>query len=234
MSSFIKTVLSAFKSDFLIPAVVILLYIIFFIFVRGKMPNSAEIIADFAVFYSQYGYQLIFIFAALEALVIACFFVPGMVAVALGAIFARAGHVELTFVVLAAASGATLGYILDFVLGHAGFSRVVERAGFGGMLKKVKGQLGSRRRQSVLFLGFAHPNVAAFISLALGATRMNFLRFLVVALLSALIWSTIWGVAIYSIGDIVLILITKYSFLLALAAVAGLLLSKLLGKGKKD
>lgn len=230
---FLKIILSALKSDFLIPAAVILFYVIFLVFVRGKLPNSAEIIADFASLYTQYGYQIIFASAALEALVIASFFVPGMVTIALGAIFARAGHIELTFVVLSAAAGATLGYTLDFILGHAGFSRVVERAGYGGMLKKVKGQLGSRRRQSVLFLGFAHPNVAAFISLALGATKMNFLRFLVVALLSALIWSTIWGVAIYSIGDVVLTIITRYSFLLAVVAVAGLVLSKLLGKGEK-
>lgn len=234
MSSFSRTILSAFKSDFLIPAGVILFYVIFLIFVRGRLPSSAEIVADFAALYSQYGYQIIFAAAALEALVIACFFVPGMVTIALGAIFARAGNIELTFVVLSAATGATLGYILDFILGHAGFGRVVERAGYGGMLKKVKGQLGSRRRQSALFLGFAHPNVAAFISLALGATRMNFWRFLVVALLSALIWSTIWGVLIYSVGDVVLTLITRYSFLLALAAVAGLFLSRLLGKGEKD
>lgn len=228
-----KVILSAFKNDLFFPIAIISMYIVLLIFVRGRLPSSAEVIADFAALYDSFGYQIIFVAAALEALVIASFFIPGMVTIALGAIFARLGNIELTFVVLMAAAGATLGYSIDFWLGRLGFGRIVERAGYGGMLKKAQEQLGSRRRQSTLFLGFAHPNVAAFISLALGATGMNFFRFFIMAALAALIWATIWGVAIYSVGDIVLTLITRYSFLLAIAAVSGILLTRVLGKEKE-
>ncbi len=225
--------ISAFKNDLFMPALLVIVYFIFIVIVRGSIPTSAELVATFGELYARYGYGIIFLAAALESLVIASFFVPGMIAIALGAVFARLGQVELPFVVAFAAMGATTGYIMDFILGYLGFSDIIKKLGYGGIVSRTRKQL-IHSRSGTWILGFAHPNVAAFLSVAAGTVGMNFFRFLTIASLSAFVWATIWGVAIYSIGDVVLTILTKYSFLLVIAIVAGLILSRFFMKEEKD
>ncbi|OGE19099.1 hypothetical protein A3A14_02405 [Candidatus Daviesbacteria bacterium RIFCSPLOWO2_01_FULL_43_38] len=233
MNSVARFFIAAFKNDLFMPGLLVLAYLIFIIIVRGSVPTSTELVATFGGLYAKYGYGIIFLSAALESLVVASFFVPGMVAIALGAVFARTGQVELPLVVIFAALGATSGYLMDFVLGSLGFSDIFKRLGYGGIIAKARKQL-IHSRSGAWILGFAHPNVAAFLSLAAGTVGMNFFRFLTIASLSAFVWATIWGVAIYSIGDVVLTILTKYSFLLVIAIVAGLVLTRFFMKEEKE
>lgn len=233
MSSVTRFFISAFKNDLFMPGLLVVVYMVFIIIVRGSVPTAAELVATFGALYADYGYAIIFSAAALEALVIASFFVPGMVAIALGAVFARTGQVELPLVVLFAASGAIVGYTMDFILGYLGFSDIFKKLGYGGIVAKARKQL-LHSRSGTWILGFAHPNVAAFLSLAAGTVGMNIFRFLIVASLSAFVWATVWGVAIYSIGDVVLTILTKYSFLLVIAIVAGLILTRFFMKEEKE
>lgn len=206
--------------------VLITLYLGFLIFVRGAIPTTQEIIDHFASIYARYGYEIIFASAALEALVLVNLFVPGLVAMALGAIFARTGHIELTFVVLAATSGVLLGYIIDYFLGYFGFGDFFSKTGLGWMVKKAKEQLKKLGNHG-LILGFAYPNVGSFLSLAAGTTRMKFGWFVLIAALSSAFWMPIWGIVIYSFGDIFLTVITKYSFLMGLIVVVSLILVRI-------
>jgi len=215
------------------PGMLVVAYLIFIIIVRGSIPTSAELVATFGELYGRYGYGIIFLAAALESLVIASFFVPGMIAIALGAVFARLGQIELPYVVAFAALGATTGYIMDFILGYLGFSDIIKKLGYGGIVNKARKQL-MHSRSGTWILGFAHPNVAAFLSVAAGTVGMNFFRFLTIAALSAFVWATVWGVAIYSIGDVVLTILTRYSFLLVVAVVAGLILTRFFMKEDKE
>lgn len=224
MSNFFNFLRSIFSLSTAIPLVLITLYLVFLIFIKGAIPSTQEIIDHFASIYARYGYEIIFASAALEALVLVNLFVPGLIAMALGAIFARTGHMELTFVVLAATSGVMVGYIIDYFLGYFGFGDFFSKTGLGWMVKKAKQQLNKLGNHG-LILGFAYPNVASFLSLAAGTTKMNFGWFILIAALSSAFWMPIWGIIIYSLGDIFLTVITKYSFLIGLVVAVSLLLA---------
>ncbi len=223
---FFKFLKSIFSLSSIAPLVLIALYLVFLVFIRGALPTAQEIIDHFASIYERYGYEIIFVSAALESLVLVNLFVPGLVAMALGAIFARTGHIELTLVVLAATSGVLLGYIIDYFLGYFGFGDFFSKTGLGWMVKKAREQLNKLGTHG-LILGFAYPNVASFLSLAAGTVKMRFGWFLLIAILSSAFWMPIWGIVIYSLGDIFLTVLTKYSFLIVLVVATSLILVRI-------
>lgn len=232
MSPLLRLVTTTLKSDLFLPALLISAYVFFIVVARGVIPTADELIEAFTTLYARYGYEIIFAAAALEALVVINFFVPGMIAIALGGIFARAGEIELTGVVLAATIGAIIGYLLDFLLGHFGLAEVLAKVGYGRFLNKAKQTLG-RFGTRGLILGFSYPNIGAFLSLAAGATHLKFSHFIATMIPSTLFWVTIWGLLIYAVGDIFLVILRRYSFLVLVAVAAALLLSRLWNKKEK-
>lgn len=165
--------------------------------------------AHLSSLYSRYGYEILFFGALLEAWVVVNVFAPGMVALAFGGVFARAGHISLTYAILVAVAGAIIGYIIDYLLGYFGFSKMVERLAGIDTLDKFKKRV-SRIDIRMFSLGFFHPNVGSIIALAGGTVRMHFLGFLSLVSISTLVWFTFWGVLVYQLGDVVLYVLNKY------------------------
>lgn len=210
-------------SDLLFPTILIGIYIIFLILARGVMPTSEELIDSFALLYRNYGYQIIFVSAFLEALILVNLFVPGQLAMALGAVFARTGQTELSFVVLTASAGALCGYILDYLLGFFGFADTLKKIGYGKFLSESKSKIRQFGKRS-LIIAFIHSNIASFISLAAGTVGINWKTFLLIAAISTLMWTTSWGIIIYILGEVVLLLIKKYAFLLMIIVIGMMIL----------
>ncbi len=215
-----------FLGSVIIPVILITAYLVFFIFLKGSIPTSEEIIARFAALYERFGYEIIFLSAILEALVLINFFVPGLITMAMGAIFARTGHIELTLVILTAALGLLIGYNINFLLGSLGFGKFIRKIGLGWVLNKATAQL-NKFGTGGLIVGFAYPGVASFLSLAAGVSNMKFIKFFLLALLSCSFWIPLWGIIIYALGEIVLTIITRYAILVAAIVVAFLLLFRL-------
>lgn len=227
----IKSLISLIiKNDLILPLALLITYIIFLIVARGVVPTSDELIIVFSDLYKQFGYEIIFISALLEGLVLINLFVPGMLALALGAIFARTGQTELTLVILTASVGVILGYLVDYLLGFFGFGDVIKKLGYEGFITASKEKLKKFGNRG-LIIGFFHSNVGSFLALAAGISRYSFINFLVVAIASTLVWATIWGIAVYFLGDIFLYILKRYSFLLVLAMIGFLVLAGLWQKG---
>ncbi len=228
MSSFFsKLIPNLFKSDLILPLILLLSYIGLMFSIRGVIPSSKELVDAFSTLYANYGYQIIFVGALLESLILVSFFAPGMVAMGLGAVFARTGQIELPLVIAVASSGLIIGYTIDFLLGFYGFSEVINRFDYGKFLEKAQKQI-KRFGKRGLIVGFAYPNVGSFLSFAAGMTKMSAITFLVVTIISTIFWATVWGIVLYSLGDIFLSLITKYSLLIMLIVVCGLFLLAIL------
>ncbi|MDO8639102.1 MAG: VTT domain-containing protein [Candidatus Daviesbacteria bacterium] len=226
-----KYFLAAFKIDLLLPIILVLSYIVFIFIAKGAIPNTEEILEIFSSLYQKYGYEIIFVSAILEALVIVNLFVPGMMAIGLGAIFARTGQLDLTLVVLFGALGAIFGYIIDFWLGRFGFGDIFRRLGYGKILDQTKSKIVKLRSKG-LILSFASPNVGGILTLAAGAAGMDFTKFFIVAGLATFFWATLGGMIVYIVGDIFIKMLLKYSFLIVLAVVLGIILLKF-GKRKR-
>ena len=221
------------STELIIPVVLTVLYVGFLIAFRGSIPTSEELISHLAGLYERFGYEVIFIGAMLEALVVINLFVPGSVAVAFGAIFARSGQVDLTWAVLAAALGAIVGYTLDFILGYFGFGRIVKRLDYGGVLAKISRQV-EKNDVTTFILGFIHPNIGSFISFAAGTLRTSFITFLILSILCTFAWVSFWAILVFALGDVFLIILTKYIWVVVLLVLSIWLLSSLYGRAKES
>ncbi|EKD90822.1 MAG: hypothetical protein ACD_30C00087G0011 [uncultured bacterium] len=231
MSQYLKYIQTIFKSDLFFPLVLVIAYIGFLFIVRGIIPSGAEIINSFASLYHKYGYEIIFVAAFLESLVLVNLFVPGQVAMALGAVFARTGQTELPLVILVAGLGAFSGYCLDYILGYFGFSDVIKKMGYSDFLTLAKSNLRKFGKRG-LILGFIHSNLGSFLSLTAGTINFNWKIFLTIAILATFVWTSFWGILVYSLGEVFLDIFKRFSFLL-IGLAAGLMLLLRLGKNDK-
>jgi membrane protein DedA with SNARE-associated domain len=220
------------RVDLLIPLALIVAYLILIYIVRGTIPTTDELISTFSVLYARFGLEIIFVSAFLESLVIVTYFVPGSFALALGVIFARTGETELVSVIAVALIGATLGYQLDYLLGSYGFGEIFKKIGYQNLLDTAKSKL-NRFGKRGLIIGFVHSNLGSLVSFAAGATGYPWWRFTLICFFATLFWATLWAIIIYSLGEIFLDLLKKYSFLLFVLSAALLVLVNL-WKGKKE
>lgn len=214
-----------FTSDLLLPLTLLITYITFVVIVRGVIPTGDELVDTFAVLYSKYGYEIIFFSALLESLILVNFFVPGQIGMALGIIFAKTGQTQLSLVVLFVTLGSFLGYLINFILGYSGFSDILKRLGYGHILKTVRDQLYKFGKRG-LALSFIHITIGAFSSFSAGTIKMNWLIFATITLLSTLFWAIFWSIIIYSLGETVLLVFRKYTFLVILLGVGILFLGR--------
>ncbi|MBI3109490.1 hypothetical protein HYZ06_00420 [Candidatus Daviesbacteria bacterium] len=212
-----------------LPVVVISLYAAFLIIVRQSLPGSSDFVSYLSSVYGRYGYEIVFLGSMLEAIVVVNFFVPGAAAMGLGAVFARSGQLDLMVAILTAVGGAFIGYTLDFVLGFWGFSAILEKTSFGRDMAKIR--LGLERSKiRTLSLGFIHPNIGSFGALAAGTLKMHFIKFLPIAAFSTIFWYSLWGILVFVLGEVFLIILTKYAFLLILLALSVWILKILFNK----
>lgn len=203
---FLKLLLSL---DILIPVFGLVVYLVTFFVFRGTLPSGEELIADFGTIYAKFGYKIIFLAALLEALIFINFLVPGQLAMVLGIVFAKTGHINLNLVILTIVAGAFCGYLLDYLIGYFGFYNAFKKTEYIKYLKKAQTQI-TKLGWKALFLGFIHATVGSFTSVAAGTLKINLFKFSSLALLATTFWISIWGALIYSFGDIFINLLTKY------------------------
>lgn len=206
------------------PLILILLYGLIIYLARGVIPSADELIDTFALLYARFGYEIIFVAAFLESLAVITYFVPGSIALALGVVFAKTGQTELVGVIGVAVFGAVLAYQLDYILGYFGFGDLLKKMGYGNLLNQSQKQL-HRFGNRGLILGFIHANFGSLFSLAAGATNYPWPKFFIICTSATLFWGILWGIVIYSLGDIVLLILRKYSFLIFMLFGALFLLS---------
>lgn len=220
------------KSSYLTPIIFIALYIMTAVILRIIFPTGQALVDQLASIYGRFGYEIIILGSFLEALVLVNFFTPGVAAVGLGAIFAKSGELDLSLAIIFAVLGSIVGYMLDFLLGRFGFGELINRLGYKGTLEDAKSKL-LRFSVRTIGLAFMHPNVGALVSLAAGILRMDFRRFFLLALLSTLVWYILWGILIYSLGQIFLTILTKYISIIFILVGAAWLLMTIYGQTKE-
>ncbi len=224
----LKILLSA---DLIAPLILISLYLGLLIFLKGSLPSTEEVLEHAQSLYARYGYEVIFLGALLEALVLINLFVPGSLAVGFGAVFARSGHIDLPLAVIAAFLGAMLGFIIDFCLGYFGFGGILKKISHGHVVKQAKSQIAQSSIRT-FSLGFIHPNIGSVISLAAGTLKMNPASFLGLSAISTFVWFSFWAIIFFLLGEVFLVILTKYFFLLVLLLLGVWVGSILYGKSK--
>lgn len=134
--------------------------------------------------------------ALLEAALGLGAFVPGETVVVLGAVTIAAGAGEwilpaVLLVALAACAGDHIGWWIGYRGGPTvARSRAVRRIGTDQWERAM--QATSRQRLLFLVILRQLPGVRTLVSVACGAARIRYSRFLLASTLGALMWSCVW------------------------------------------
>jgi len=151
--------------------------------------------------FARYGYAVVFIGMFLEN---AGLPVPGETMLLAGAALSRYGSLKLSWVVLAAIAGATLGDNLGFFIGRRGGRALVERYGaFFGMTSARLAQFDrffDRHGAKTVFVARFISGLRVFGAIFAGASRLSWSRFLVFNALGAIVWAVTFGAVGYALG----------------------------------
>lgn len=139
---------------------------------------------------SPWTYALVLAFAALDALVPVF---PSEAAAIAAGVLAAAGDLNITLVVVAAASGAFVGdissYLVGRTAGRAAVGRLMARP--GGLARLAwAGRVLEQRGSSVIVVARFVPGGRTAATLTAGLTRMSARAFLLAAAVAAIIWAS--------------------------------------------
>lgn len=151
---------------------------------------------------SNLGYASVFLFIALESMGVPS---PGETALALGAIAAAAGHLDIALVIAFAALGAIVGDNLGFLIGRHGGRRLFERPGFmyerRQRLLRAGDAFFARHGARAVFLGRWVLLVRVTTAWMAGGSGMSFGTFFFWNALGGITWAIVVGLIAYSIGE---------------------------------
>jgi membrane protein DedA with SNARE-associated domain len=151
--------------------------------------------------FANYGYAVVFIGMFLEN---AGLPVPGETMLLAGAALSRYGSLKLSWVVLAAIAGATLGDNLGFFIGRRGGRALVER--YGALFGMTSARLAQfdrffdRHGAKTVFVARFISGLRVFGAILAGASRLSWSRFLVFNALGAIVWAVTFGAVGYALG----------------------------------
>ena len=167
-----------------------------------------EWIAALGTFYDQYGYLAIFIGTLCENTALLGLLLPGNSLALLGAFYAREGTLNLGWVIFFAWLGTTLGYNIDYFFGRFGLTHVLEpwsksrlgqRLRLAGRVRLTRRFLNKHGGKAIL-LSHTVGHTRSFVALSAGMARMNYLRFLFLEMVAALLWNTLYSLLGYMIA----------------------------------
>lgn len=158
---------------------------------------------DLAHLLSVYGYWAVLLFVALESTGIP---VPGETMLLAAAIYAgTTHHLQIQWVIAAAAAGAILGDNAGYWVGREAGYRLLRRFGRYIRLDERRLKLGQylflRHGGKVVFFGRFVAVLRAWAAFLAGVNRMPWSRFLVFNTAGGIIWATIYGFGGYFLGD---------------------------------
>lgn len=148
------------------------------------------------------GYWAVPLFIAVESMGIP---LPGeSMLIAAGLYAGTTHHLQIAWVIVAAAAGAIVGDNLGFAIGHFGGYRLLLRYGHYIRLDepkvKVARYLFLTHGGKVVFFGRFVSILRAYAAFLAGTSRMPWPRFLVYNAAGGIVWATGWGLAAYFLG----------------------------------
>jgi membrane protein DedA with SNARE-associated domain len=168
-----------------------------------------------------YGYLAVFFFVGIESIGIP---VPGETMLVTAAIYAgTTGRLSIFWVIVASSAGAIVGDNIGYVIGRTGGYRLLKRYGRYIRLEENRLRLGQylfhKHGPKVVFFGRFVSVLRIFAAFLAGVNQMHWRRFLIFNAAGGIIWSTIYGVAAYLLGQQLLRLSGPVDAALAVAGV---------------
>lgn len=173
------------------------------------LPSSEELIQLARDYYSEYGYEIVFVAALVEGLLLVNWYLPGSFVIVLGVTFSAGRPLNSLFMVALVASGFFLTSLLNYAMGRYAWYRFLLFLGLSSPLEKVKLRV-EKYGLPVIFTTYFHPNVGALTALSCGILRLSPLRFTAYSAAALIGWNSLWGVIVYLVGPALLNLLSMW------------------------
>jgi membrane protein DedA with SNARE-associated domain len=135
-------------------------------------------------------------------------FLEGETTILLAGIFAKFGYLKITDVVLCSFIGTFVGDCCFFFLGKVFGKSVIERYEFLKKRTSLSNKIIHQYRHLILFIMRFLAGFRSIILLLLGCANVSTTRFLVIDLISSLVWSIAVSVIGYSFANVVYIFVS--------------------------
>jgi membrane-associated protein len=161
--------------------------------------QAAGWLARILLVFGRHSLLLAFFGAFIENTVVLGFLLPGGTVVALSGAAGRTADVSLPGLIVMSALGMTAGAVTNFYCGRAGIQRILHQPWTGRIGRELSLQLKSAepllRKHGWWVMLFAHAFGPGRSSLALaaGASGFSLLRFLIIELPAAFLWSALYA-----------------------------------------
>ncbi len=150
---------------------------------------------------STWGYLAVFLFVAVESSGIPF---PGETMLITAAAYAGAGHLQIPFVIAAAALGAIMGDNAGYLVGRTGGREIALR--YGKIIRLDEAKLAVAERffdkhgDRTVFLGRFIAVLRAWAAFLAGVNRMPWRKFFVFNAAGGITWSVLYGVLAFELG----------------------------------
>jgi membrane protein DedA with SNARE-associated domain len=170
-----------------------------------------------------YGYWAVFVIVGLESVGVP---MPGETTLIAAAIYAGATHrLSIGLVIVAAMAGAILGDNVGYTIGHWGGYRILVRYGRYVRLDEAKVKLARyiflKHGSKVVFFGRFVSVLRTYAAFLAGTTRMPWWRFFAFNAAGGIVWSLIYGLGAYLLGQQLQRLTRTADVALGIGAVVG-------------
>lgn len=151
---------------------------------------------------STWGYLAVFLFVAVESTGIPF---PGETMLITAAAYAGAGHLQIPFVIAAAAIGAIMGDNGGYLLGRTGGRELVLR--YGKYIRLDESKLGVAERffdkygDKTVFLGRFVAVLRAWAAFLAGLNRMHWAKFFLFNAAGGITWALLYGILAFELGQ---------------------------------
>ena len=151
------------------------------------------------VVFGRHAFLLAFFGAFIENTVVLGFLLPGGTVVALSGAAGRSASLSLPWLIVLSALGMTAGAVTNYYCGRAGLQRILARRWTGKIGRELSVQLRNAepllRKHGWWVMLFAHafgPGRST-LALAAGASGFSLVRFLIIELPAAFLWSALYA-----------------------------------------
>ncbi len=180
------------------------------------LPAETEMVTIVSSWLGAYGLYLVLVGSFIEALLFIGIYFPGSIVIFLSVALAPDIKTAIA-TVLCISLGMLLGYLVNYLLGKYGWYKLFLKLGMKNGIERAQVKMQTNDIRYV-FYTYWNPGLAAFTSTAAGILKMSGKRFVVLSIPGILLWNTFWGVLVYSLGEVSLVLL-DFTVVLKIAAV---------------
>lgn len=176
--------------------ILVLLILLLLVYKVFNLPTSEELIVIITRYFEIYGYPVLLISAFIEAIPVINIYYPGSSIILLAAALSRQGALNIYMVIFLTTLGFLIAYTINYFIGKHGYYKIFEKFGMKESLDRTAEQV-KKKGHFWLGLSYFHPNFGALTATVYGILRLKFKDFLLLSVLSAVLWNIFWGTMAY-------------------------------------